>query len=154
MFQGNIDKVRIAVPGLSISKGELRGFHDTMDEFRTARVHCLQVKPFQQRKLLEKDRTLAPGAALEDFIIAERQTHRSLVSGTPGSHVVHGQKPGMRPAGGIAYRRANEVRNRFRDEALVEHVDGRIDPRIPIGRSGGLVDHPLPGFTDRGIAQQ
>jgi len=67
-IEGDIGEVRVAVPGFPVRERELGDLDQEVDVLRGVVLHRAKVVPFQHGELLEKDRPLGPGAALEDVV--------------------------------------------------------------------------------------
>ena len=61
-------KVGIAVVGFAISKGQLARLRDEVDIRRAVVPQGAQIIAFEQAELLQEDRSLAPGATLENLL--------------------------------------------------------------------------------------
>src|SRR6202022_3595625 len=62
-----VDEIGIAVIFLAIGKGKLRTLGDEVNKFGSDRIEPRQIDPPEQRKLLQRYRTLRPWTGLHDL---------------------------------------------------------------------------------------
>ena len=63
---GHIREVGVCIPGFAVRECELRAFGDHVDVVGREKARPVQVEVLEQAQLLQKDRALAPRAALGD----------------------------------------------------------------------------------------
>src|SRR6185369_13663101 len=66
-----------------------------MDEIRAGRMKIIEAHAFEQRQLLEQDRSLAPDSGLADGIATVIVRQRRFDMGLPVRHIASGQDAAM-----------------------------------------------------------
>ena len=83
----DVDVRRVAVPGLAVGEGELRGLGQQVDEVGRGGVEGGEVGAVEQGELLQERRSLAPRPGLEDggaVVVERRPAPRRWPASRPG----------------------------------------------------------------------
>ena len=91
----SFDEVGITVERVSIGECELGCFDLQMDELGAHRIEAVEIESFKQRELLQSDKTLTPGARLQNAIAAVVVADRLLDRRGPSRHVRASQHAAM-----------------------------------------------------------
>ena len=125
-LRGHFGEVRVAVIGFPVREREFGDLDQEVDVLRGVVLHRRQVVPFQNGDLLEKDRPLGPGAALEDVVPPVVRRHGFLDPGRVAPQVF------LRDQSAVSLpRRVGEAalldkfHDPFRYFSLIERVVGR-----------------------------
>src|SRR5579883_3655829 len=120
-----------------------------MNEIRTGRIEAVELKTFEQRKLLQGHRPLAPWAGLADRAAAIIVGERRFDMRRPTRHVVGGEHAAMPFAAGIHdLLRAAEAVDRFGDKAPAPRLARAFDLRDAIAAC------TLGFFDDAGVSRR
>ncbi|QTK82857.1 Hypothetical protein AT6N2_L2196 [Agrobacterium tumefaciens] len=154
IFRWYLTKFRIAVIDLAVSKGELHGFDDGVDEIGTGGVHGRNVETFQKRQRLQENRPLPPGGRLCDCPVVIVECLRRFHGGAPPGHILRRQHALVPSAARIHYLCGADVTiDGFRHETPVESITRRLDLVFAAGARFGFSDDPLIGCSQNRITK-
>ena len=123
-------KVGVAVVGFAISKGQLAGLSDQVNIGRAIVPQGAQIIAFQQTELLQEDRPLAPGTALEHLIAPVLDRGRRLYPGGKGGQVIQREESPMALGKG---------HNPLGDVAAIKRLSRGLQPGRTTLRSGSAL---------------
>src|SRR5262245_64985261 len=108
--------------------------------------HGLEVIPFQQPQLLEENRSLTPGAALEDLIAAVVDRHRRFYLGLESGEVISVEQSSM------TLHKGGDLSG---DIPCIKCLMGRVQTgRSPAGSGATFgLDEVFEGLGEIGIAE-
>ena len=139
----DLREARIAVARLAVREGELRTLDPGMQRVDCLESHRAQLESLQQPQLLQEDRTLAPGRALEDARAAvadcKRLLDRSLVAG----QILRREQSRVRAPADVAEFLLEEFLDLFGGTSLVKRVARGADPLLARARAGSLRAYEL-----------
>src|SRR5262249_15664994 len=122
------DEIGVTIPSLAVGKGKLGAFDDDMNEIRTERVEIVEVESFEQRQLLEQNRSLAPRTSLGHGVAVIVEGERRFDRGLPARHIGSCQQPAVAAAGGVEHLLTTaETVDRLGDKTAVPRLAGTLD---------------------------
>ena len=154
-FCRDVGKVRVAVPGFAVGKGEFGGFDDGVNESRIVGGQGARIHLAQHGELLEQGRALAPEAALGDRQATVFNRCGVFVGRAPVGEIVGSEHALVVTAGGIEqFLVGVEAVDRFRDPAFIPDLACRLDLLVAVGTGRfGLLDDALVGRGQLRVAE-